>query len=101
LTDDAPGTATATALSTAAVSDAAVAGNLTPFPASGLTNAQATVQNSAGSPPSSPGLDHAVALFSQFIAAGFPEQHGGLITTNALSQVTTNEQQFLANPHHG
>jgi hypothetical protein len=30
-----------------------------------------------------------------------PEQHGGSITTNALSQVMTNEQQFLANPHHG
>jgi hypothetical protein len=68
----------------------------------GLTNAQTTVQNTAGSPPgSSPGLDHTVALLSQFIAAGFPEQHGGSITTNALSQVTTNEQQFLANPHHG
>ena len=68
----------------------------------GLTNAQTTVQNTSGSPPgSSPGLDHTVALFSQFIAAGFPEQHGGSITTNALSQVTTNEQQFLTNPHHG
>jgi len=87
---------------------AAVAGNLTPFPASGPTsaqttvqNTQATVQNTGGSPrESSPGLDHTVALFSQFMAAGFPEQHGGSITTNTLSQVTTNEQQFLANPHH-
>jgi hypothetical protein len=48
-----------------------------------------------------PGLDHVVALFNQFMAAGFPEQHLGSITTNALSQVTANEQQFLANPHHG
>jgi uncharacterized repeat protein (TIGR03803 family) len=48
-----------------------------------------------------PGLDHAVALFNQYMAAGFPEQQGGSITTNALSQVTTNEQNFLANPHHG
>jgi hypothetical protein len=69
---------------------------------SGLTNTQTTVQNTSGSPSgSSSGLDHTVALFSQFMAAGFPEQHGGSITTNALSQVTTNEQNFLANPHHG
>jgi hypothetical protein len=46
------------------------------------------------------GLDQQVALFNQYMAAGFPEQHGGSITTNA-PQVTTNEQQFLANPHHG
>src|SRR6516162_8327429 len=83
------------------LSKAAVAGNLTPFPASTPTSAQTTVQNSVSSPPSSLGLDHTVALFSQFMAAGFPEQHGGSITTNALSQVTTNEQQFLTNPHHG
>jgi hypothetical protein len=50
---------------------------------------------------SSPDLDHAVALFNQYMAAGFPEQQGGQITTNAQSQVITNEQQFLANPHHG
>jgi hypothetical protein len=61
---------------------------------------QTTVQNTGG-PGSSQGLDHAVALFNQFMAAGFPEQHGGQITTNALSQVATNEQQFLASPHHG
>jgi hypothetical protein len=60
---------------------------------------QTTVQNTGGS-GSSQGLDHAVALFNQ-MAAGFPEQQGGQITTNALSQVATNEQQFLANPHHG
>ena len=55
-----------------------------------------------GAPPSNPPtLDHVVALFNQFVAAGFPEQHGGQITTNALSQVATNEQQFLASPHHG
>jgi hypothetical protein len=45
-----------------------------------------------------PSLDHVVALFNQFIAAGFPEQRGGQITTNALSQLMTSEQQFLANP---
>src|SRR5262249_40185331 len=63
---------------------AAVAGNLTPSPASGPTsaqttvqNTQATVQNTGGSPrESSPGLDHTIAMFSQFMAAGFPEQHG-------------------------
>jgi hypothetical protein len=84
------------------LSKAAVAGNLTPFPASTPTTAQTTVQNTVNLPPgNSPGLDQQVALFNQFMAAGFPEQHGGQITTNALSQNTTNEQQFLANPHHG
>ena len=84
------------------LSKAAVAGNLTPFPASTLATAQTTVQNTVNSPPgNSSGLDQQVALFNQFMAAGFPEQHGGSITTNALSPVTTNEQQFLANPHHG
>jgi hypothetical protein len=80
--------------------DSLVAGDL---PSSfGMTNVQTTVQNPVGSPPgSSLGLDHVVALFNQYMAAGFPEQQGGQITTNALSQVTTNEQQFLANPHHG
>jgi hypothetical protein len=69
---------------------------------SGLTNTQTTVQNSVGSSPSSPGLDHAVALFSQYMAAGFSDQpQNGVVNTNPLSQVTTNEHQFLANPHHG
>jgi hypothetical protein len=65
------------------------------LPTTGVQNALPTtgVQN--------PGLDHVVALFNQSMASGFPEQHGGQITTNALSQITTNEQQFLANPHHG
>ncbi|HEY2528813.1 MAG TPA: hypothetical protein VGJ20_12840 [Xanthobacteraceae bacterium] len=55
-----------------------------------------------GDPPTSNlGLDHAVALFNQSMAVGFPEHHGGQITTNALSQITTNEQHFLAQPHHG
>ena len=63
---------------------------------------QTTVQNTVNSPPgNSSGLDQQVALFNQYMAGGFPEQHCGSITTNALSQVTTNEQQFLANPHHG
>ena len=63
---------------------------------------QTTVQNTVNSSPgNSSGLDQQVALFNQYMAGGFPEQHCGSITTNALSQVTTNEQQFLANPHHG
>jgi hypothetical protein len=42
-----------------------------------------------------------VALFNQYMAAGFPDQHGAL-NTNPLSQVVTNQQeQFLAAPHHG
>jgi hypothetical protein len=48
-----------------------------------------------------PGLDHAVALFNQSMAASFPEQPGGQITTNALPQIATNEEHFLAQPHHG
>jgi hypothetical protein len=84
--------------------DSLVAGNLPTASSFGLTNAQTAtgVQNPGSAPPTSvPGLDHVVALFNQYMAAGFPEQHGGQITTNALSQVMTNEQQFLANPHHG
>jgi hypothetical protein len=63
---------------------------------------QTTVQNPVGAPPNSPpGLDHVVALFSQF-AAGFSDQHGnGALNTNPLSQIVTNQEQFLANPHHG
>jgi hypothetical protein len=49
-----------------------------------------------------PGLDHVVALFSQSIAAGFSDQHQhGALNTNPLSQVVTNQEQFLAHPHHG
>jgi len=55
---------------------------------------------SLSAPTNSPGLDHVVALFSQFIAAGFPEQHGAPIS-NALSQIVANQEQFLAQPHHG
>jgi hypothetical protein len=46
------------------------------------------------------GLDHVVALFNQSIASGFSDQHGALNTT-PLSQVVTNQEQFLAQPHHG
>jgi hypothetical protein len=47
-------------------------------------------------------LDHVVALFSQSIAAGFSDQHQhGMLNTNPLSQIVTNQEQFLANPHHG
>ena len=49
-----------------------------------------------------PSLDHVIALFSQSIAAGFSDQHQhGMLNTNALSQVVTNEEQFLARPQHG
>ena len=54
-------------------------------------------------PATSPsGLDHVVGLFNQSIAAGFSDlnQHG-LMNTNPLSQIVTNQEQFLANPHHG
>jgi hypothetical protein len=53
-------------------------------------------------PPSSPpGLDHVVALFTQS-AAGFSDQSQlGALNTNPLSQIVTNQEQFLANPHHG
>jgi YVTN family beta-propeller protein len=48
-----------------------------------------------------PGFDHVVALFTQSMA-GFSDQHGnGALSTNPLSQVLTNQEQFLANPHHG
>jgi hypothetical protein len=56
-----------------------------------------------GSAPttSPPGLDHVVALFTQS-AAGFSDQsQQGVLNTNPLSQVVTNQEQFLANPHHG
>jgi hypothetical protein len=47
-------------------------------------------------------LDHTVALFTQSIAAGFSDQHQhGMLNTNPLSQTVTNQEQFLANPHHG
>ena len=47
-------------------------------------------------------LDHVVALLSQSIAAGFSDQHQhGMLNTNPLSQIVTNQEQFLANPHHG
>jgi hypothetical protein len=60
-----------------------------------------TTNQTNGVPPSNPpNLDQQVALFNQYMAAGFPEQQGGQVTTNA-SENTTNEQQFLANPHHG
>jgi hypothetical protein len=67
---------------------------------SGLPNAYSLSDLMAQFSAQNHGLDHAVALFNQYMA-GFPEQHGGQITTNALSQITTNEQHFLANPHHG
>ena len=50
---------------------------------------------------SSPGLDQVVALFTQS-AAGFSDQsQQGVLNTNPLSQVVTNQEQFLAQPHHG
>jgi hypothetical protein len=56
-----------------------------------------------GSAPttSPPGLDQVVALFTQS-AAGFSDQsQQGVLNTNPLSQIVTNQEQFLANPHHG
>jgi hypothetical protein len=41
-----------------------------------------------------------VALFNQFIAGGFSDNNGTPIT-NELSQTVTNQEQFLAQPHHG
>jgi hypothetical protein len=58
-------------------------------------------------PPTAPGvtppsLENVVALFNQFIAAGFSDQQQhGMLNTNPLSQIVTNHEQFLANPHHG
>jgi hypothetical protein len=62
-----------------------------------------TTDTTSSAPPTSPpGLDHVVALFHQFTAAGFSDQHQhGMLNTNPLSQIVTNEQQFLAPPHHG
>jgi hypothetical protein len=52
-------------------------------------------------PTSPPSLDNTVALFNQSIAAGFSDQpQNGVLNTNPLSQVVTNEEQFLAQPHH-
>jgi hypothetical protein len=57
---------------------------------------------SSAPPTSPPGLDHTVALFNQSIAAGFSDQHQhGVLNTNPLSQTVTNDEQFLAQPHHG
>jgi len=63
---------------------------------------QTTVQNTVNSPPgNSSGLDQVVALFTQS-AAGFSDQpQNGALNTNPLSQIVTNQEQFLANPHHG
>jgi hypothetical protein len=47
----------------------------------------------------SPGLAHMVALLNQYVAA-VPVEHGTPIT-NVLSQHVANDEQFLANPHHG
>jgi hypothetical protein len=42
-----------------------------------------------------------VALFTQ-TAAGFSDQsQQGVMNTNPLSQIVTNQEQLLANPHHG
>jgi autotransporter-associated beta strand protein/probable HAF family extracellular repeat protein len=60
-------------------------------------------QQLGGAPPTSPsGLDRVVALFNQSIAAGFSDQNQhGALNTNPLSQVVMNQEQFLAQPHHG
>jgi hypothetical protein len=69
----------------------------------GLDNPLVTtgVQDPGGaSPHLSPSLEHVVALFNQFMAAGMPGQNGIPLTT-PLSQIVANEQEFLARPHHG
>jgi len=64
------------------------------------TSGTVVVDPPAPSPANSPpGLDHVVALFNQFMAAGLPSQNGILVTT-PLSQFVANERQFLAQPHH-
>ena len=84
------------------LSKAAVSGKLTPFPASTPTTAQTTVQNTVNSPPgNSSGLDQQVALFTQAAAGFSDQQQHGALNTNPLSQVVTNQEQFLAQPHHG
>jgi hypothetical protein len=76
-------------------------GNMSP--SFGVAAAQETsdgqLKGGAPSNKSSPGLDHAVALFNQYVAADLDQR--GTPITNALSQPVTNEEQFLANPHHG
>jgi hypothetical protein len=47
------------------------------------------------------GLDHVVALFTQSAAGFSDQQQYGALNTNPLSQIVTNQEQFLANPHHG
>jgi hypothetical protein len=43
-----------------------------------------------------------VALFNQSIASGFSDQQQrNVLNTNPLSQIVTNQEQFLAQPHHG
>jgi len=61
---------------------------------------QGAASQETAPPTSPPGLDHVVALFTQFVAASSPD-HNGTPITNAVSQVVTNEEQFLAQPHHG
>jgi len=63
-----------------------------PSPSVGLTAADYT-------PPSSPpDLAQVAALFTQFVAAGFPGSNGMPIT-GALSEIVKNEQEFLTRPH--
>jgi hypothetical protein len=50
---------------------------------------------------SPPGLDHVVALFTQSISGFSDQNQHGALNTNPLSQVVANQEQFLANPHHG
>ena len=59
-----------------------------------------TNQTNGGPPSGPPDLDHMVALFNQYAAGGFPD-HNATPITNPLSQVVTNDEQFLAQPHHG
>jgi hypothetical protein len=63
---------------------------------------EASDQQLLGGAPSnngSPGLAHTVALLNHYVAA-VPVERGTPIT-NAHSRPVANDQQFLANPHHG
>jgi hypothetical protein len=66
------------------------------------TGGTIVVDPPASSPANNPpGLDHVVALFTQSAAGFSDQQQHGMLNTNPLSQIVTNQEQFLANPHHG
>ena len=52
-------------------------------------------------PTSPPSLDRVASLFAQSMAASFPDEHGTPVTNGGSSQTVANNEQFLAQPHHG